>query len=309
MRPARRTAARLTRVLRRATAGRRSARSAAGVRAVYADVLDGDHLWLAVTGVPEGTTVALEVQGAGGAVVPLEPELVEPLAGGGTSLRADLLELPLPRLAPGQDLTAAVVAVAPDGSRVPVRTEPLPDRGPTRPPASSRGRWAHAVERRRDGALLLRRTALAPWAEVASLAATDDELVAVVADPPPSADAGPMPSGGLRFVLVDADGTVVAHLDASPSEPGGPSEAARRQARVPAAVRLEPGALLRLELELPGSGTRLPVRRAADGLRTPDAAVLLPGIEDDQHERPLLRWRWTDAGDLAVVRPRQDAAP
>lgn len=266
--------------------------------AIYARVLDGDHLWLAVINVPDGTSFALAT--VDGARVPLAPEVLERLtAPSGASLRASLLELPLAGI--GTAFRARVVAVLPGGNIAPVRTGPLPSTAPTRTPPSSCGWWQHEVERADDGVLVLSSTQHAPWAELVAAMSNDYALTATVKVP---AEVGAVTAAELAL----RDGSVIATIKRGPRlELVGATADGDRQVVV---VRLEkddvavaPGVPARLWLRTAAVVTPTVVRRARHGLSTPDFATVLPGLHDQDLTKPVLRWRFLPDGALGAVRP------
>lgn len=287
-----------TRKLRRRLSGRER-----GPTAVYARVLDGDHLWLAVEGVAADTGFALEV--AGGPPVPLAPEETGVLGGGraGIELRADLLELPLPPVAPGEAWSGRLLAVT--GLRsAPVALPAPAEEDATTTPRSSRGWWQHAVRRGPDGELVLERAGHPPWAEVLAVEADDERLRAVLSPPPGRGEA----RDGLAPALVDGEWRELCRLEAR----AGGDAAGRLEVRVPPDVPVPAGTGARLVLvagdDPAGSAAAVLVRRRRHELTMPDASVSLPGIVDAAAEKPLLRWRWFPDGTLAVQRPRAASA-
>lgn len=269
--------------------------------AVYARVLDGDHLWLAVEGVTAEDELALDVPGG---PVPLVPESVRALDGprAGVALCADLLGLPLPPAGAGDEWTARLLATAPGAGPgvggVPVALPEAPDEDATTTPRSSAGWWQHAVLQGPDGELLLRRTGHAPWAEVLGLDADDDRLWAtlLLPDEPAPAGAGPVPVAALQ----DASGTELCRLP----DTGPGTGAGRLVLAVPPDVPVPVGTGARVVLRDTPDSVPVLVRRRRHELVYPDASVALPGIVEADDVKPLLRWRWFPDGTLAVQRPR-----
>lgn len=263
-------------------------------RALFARVLDGDALWLAVAGVDPRARLGL--RRVDGHVVEPEEEAREELPDG-LAVRLVLDHPDLPRPAPGERERTSVVALPPAGrgdEPVVVRTAPLPPAAPARAPRCAHADRQHDVRRGDDGALLLTVAGLAPAGRVVSLAAVEDErgdgllearvAPAVPGGPPraelvPPDDPGPVPLSAEP----GADGTVVVRL--RPDDVPGPA-----------------GSLWALHVD------GAPVLRPRHALASPDAAVVLPGLAaDDDAPEPLVRWRWRPDGALGVTRPPRSA--
>lgn len=181
---------------------RRRAEEASPVELVFAGVLDGRRLWLAVDEQPG----RLALRSASGDVLDL-PASDADAQPGRLAVRLDLAALPA--AAASYD----VVLVGPDGT-VPLTTGPL---AAGRVVATDGVR--HLLERADDGALRLRTEVLAPSATLVSVAVAPDELVLEVTTP-----AGPvtLTGGDLAVgpVLVGPDRLPVRRRDDDLPDPG-----------------------------------------------------------------------------------------
>jgi hypothetical protein len=121
----------------------------AGPTAVYARVLDGDSLWLAVTGTDERAALRHEETGQ-----VVEPDNDAPADPAAASYRWHLPSA-LPDLAEGQDHDVFQLVTLPSGATL--RADPLPAVAPMRTPPTRDGRWQLDVRRRESGALVVRR--------------------------------------------------------------------------------------------------------------------------------------------------------
>lgn len=270
-------------------------RGTAGPEAVYAAVLDGDRLWLAVSGVAEDARFLLETDDD---EVPLVAEVTEPLRDGadaavlGTSIRAELLDLPLPAVGPGEVARYRVLARDAAGAR-PLRLPAPRVEDVTTTPRASRGWVLQTVDRDEAGLLVLQRRGYRPWAEVLDLSVGNATLYAHLRMPADiRADA----------VLHDERGQVLAsdELRLRDSPTTGPTAALTIHTND---LPLAEGESARLVLDERTGAQPIEVRRRHHQLTAPDAAVSLPGVTDGLAERPRLRWRWFPDGGLGVHRP------
>lgn len=262
--------------------------------ATYARVLDGDHLWLALTGVD--TSAALALRLADGTTLALAPEVAEPLPGGGASLRCALPEALLPHGArPGDTGRAALLVVASGDGAQPVADATAPgdaDGGPTRTPPSRRGDRQHAVARDADGTLLLTTTRLAPRAEAVGFGGPVPDADALVVDVALPPDCPPVVGAALAPLPGGAPVPATWQPDAST---GG-----RVRVGLAAAVPAPGARLLLRTAHDAGAEPRadLAVHRAHDGLRDPSTAVALPHpLVDDGG---AVRWDFDTEGALVV---------
>ncbi len=255
--------------------------------AVYVGILDGETLWLALE--PTPGTIAVRDTGAG-QVVPLVSDLPEgdPRY---RDVRASLLELP----GDGEAEFEVVVVPAVDAAPKPVWTAPLRGSGATRTPTTRDGRHQWEAERSEDGTLRLHRRPLPPAAVLRSVAVVDDGIELVC---------GEVAETATDLLMLTKEGEVTATFPL------------RREGDTVAAVLTAAGLpdtdrpAVRLAI-----GTRdahVPIRRRADDLAGPAAAVLLPVLYGDD-EQPVFRLRAERPGVLAgrLVLPETttDAGP
>ena len=261
-------------------AGREPPAPPEGPRSVYARVLDGDSLWLAVTGTRERIGLRRE-----GTAEILFPASDAPPDDAVTSLRWHL-----PTVLPGAD--GAAFEVVTEGGE-PVRSEPLPDEAPMRTPPSRDGRWQFAVRRRAGGALVVRRDPDDPAAEVVDVRLEEDGVAFTLTDPG---------LGDARLHLVTATGTPVAELPVARS--GDLLTATVRAASVP------PESGVSWYLALAGSSSTLPVRRRRNDNAMPGRSAALPLLWTGEGEtRSMVRFQYQLEGRIRVSRPTEPSAP
>lgn len=248
-----------------------SAHSSAGVsgaEVVYARILDGEHLWLAVRTPAEAVELwAADGDADGDAIrvgVPTVPD-------------GDLVtaRVPLAQLPSEADLLLVV-----DGRPAVYAGEQ--DQGPLTAPPSRDGRWQYAVEVADDATVRVRRTSRAPEATLVHAVVDGDELVLTL----------DVPGDLERSLLLGTDD----HQNGPrPIRPDGTVRLS------PDALEDRPGSLVTLAV---GTAERhVDVRRSRNALRFPGAAVLLPGLTTPGVEEPSPSLRWLRDGRLALARP------
>ncbi|MGI8646230.1 MAG: hypothetical protein ACR2JD_07920 [Nocardioides sp.] len=249
-----------------------------GARAVYAQVLDGDSLWLAVAGTTE--RIGLRREGTS--------EVLEPADDAPPDHTVTSLRWHLPIALPGDDgATFEVVTL----TGTPVRGDALPDQAPMRTPPSRDGRWQFEVRRREGGAVVVRREVRQRTAEVADTVLTDDGVLVTFSDP------------GLtdpRLLLVDAAGETVAETPVTRSD--DLLGANLRADDVPRATDVHWFLAV-----ADGSGSVPLVRPRNDNLM-PGRSTVLPLLWSDAGEsRTLVRLQYQREGRIRVNRPPVDA--
>lgn len=239
--------------------------------AAYASV-DGRTLWLAVPAGPG----SLGLRDEAGEIMPLRSAVADEQPGY-LSARVDLDEL----LAPATDTAAYdAVLVTSGGSAKAVWSHPLPDADDVRPRVSDDGTHLWELARRDDGTLQVVRVPqpAAVWLRSIDL---DGETVTVTTDPVDSADP--------ELRLADLEGNVTVTRPMTTGDDG----------------------LLRATLSLadlpPGDKVwprvhvgDLPVRRRDNDLVEAQQATLLPMLFGADPENPVLRFRFSPNGMLAV---------
>ena len=176
--------------------------------AVYARILDGDSLWLAVTGTDE--RAGLRHEATGEVVEPENDAPADPVA---ASYRWHLPSA-LPPLADDTDHDVFLVVTLPSGA--PVRAEALPDAEPMRTPPTRDGRWQLDVRRREGGAVVVRRERRGPVAEVVAVDQDDDGVTLTVTAPGGTAD----PASAWSLLVVDGDDQRVGEVPMTADERG-----------------------------------------------------------------------------------------
>lgn len=158
------------RAVARAARDRHRRRTGKGPRAAYANILDGERLWLALD------------EGAGEPALrnPTTGEIVRPvsdLPSGDSDLEPGYRSVrwPLAEVLPVEDgATLEVVALHPSGGAPElVRIVELSHSHAARHPASADGEWKFVLERARLGALLVHRVQAQPVAELLGAAFVD----------------------------------------------------------------------------------------------------------------------------------------
>lgn len=264
---------------RRARVVARSARDRAHravrppVPSVYANILDGATLWLAL----DATEGTLELRHHGsGKVHELASDLTE-LEDGRLSFRADLHSVVADQCA-----TYDVELAPPGGGRPrPVDTPKLPTL-PTIPPPVGDGRTQINLVRGSGGRLQVRVSRIPESAELRSLS--------------------PVP-GGVEVILTEVPEGAGLLLRSDEGEV---------RARYPLTVADGVGRAVVTVDRLPTSGPVyskwvvgddehfLMIRRRANGLRDPNEGVLLPELFWETSDVPIARFRWSPAGLLAM---------
>jgi len=265
-------------------------------RVAFAGVLDGLHLWLAIDATPG--SLALREHG-GSRVWPLTSDLTEddPRY---RSVRADLADPAGAAGAAGSgdpgdtgERRYDVVVTAPGGKVHRVWTPPLPAPGPMRTPTTGTGqhpvRWDLA--RTPDGTLQVTRTPAPPGVILRAIGTDPDGTVTLDLDDAPA---------GADLRLTDEEsGEVLVTLPIPPASPDGRSRVAVAPDDIPGTVGLSATI----------SVGDLPVRRRANDLSQPDAAVLLPQHQSDDDSAgsaERVAERRHAAGTTVVFRWRAD---
>ena len=245
-----------------------------GPQAVYARVLDGDSLWLALTDIAEPVGVRREGT----------TEVVVPASDAPPDEEVISLRWHLPSALPGDDAAVFEVVTA---SGAPVRSRPLPDQAPMRTPPSRDGRWQFAVRRREGGALVLRRDARDRAAEVIDVVLVDDGVVLTLSDPG---------LGAARLRLVTAAGDVVGEMPASRTDDG--LVAVVRAGDVP----LDQG--VHWFLALGNDHESVPVLRHRNDNAMPGRSTVLPLLWTGEGEsRSMVRLQYQLEARVRVNRP------
>lgn len=251
-----------------------------GPVAVYARILDGDSLWLAVTGTAE--TVALRHEQTGRLVEPANDAPSDPAA---ASYRWHL-PTALPDLAEDADHDTHLVVTT--GSGTPVRAEAVTDADPMRTPPTRDGRWQLDVRRRRDGALAVRRDRRGPAAELVAVDPTDGGVQLTVSDPGTAPD---------RLLVVDDADAVVGEVPLSTGEAG--LTALLTASDVPGDVGPH------WFLAVAGAdGPHVAVVRPRNDSARPGHATVLPFLwsEDAQGQRSMVRLQYQHESRVRVNR-------
>jgi len=241
-------------------------------------VLDGDSLWLAVTGTRERIGVRLE-----GTRQILEPDNDAPADPTYTSLRWHL-----PSCLPGEEAATFEVVTLPAGE--PVRVSSLPDPAPMRTPTSRDGRWHFDVRRREGGALVVRREPRERAPEVSAVRLEDDAVVLTLNVP--ALGEG---HGAPQLLLKDG-ASIVSRLPVT--RQGDLLTAHVRADDVPP----DEGGHWLLAL---GSDTRsVPVIRSRNDNTAPGRSTMLPLLLGEEVEnQSRVRFHYQAGGRLRVQRP------
>lgn len=251
-----------------------------GPRAIYARVLDGDSLWLAVT----GTTQPIGVRREGDRAV-LQPGNDAPPDDEFASLRWHL-----PSALPGDDAAVFEIVTA-DGT--PVRSGPLADQAPMRTPSSRDGRWQFGVRRRDGGALVVRRDPRELSAELLRVRLTGDDAVTFTLTDPGM--------GAVRLFLVDDEGTVAGQLPVT-----------REDTWLTGTVRTDdiPAVPAGQWLLALGNDTRsVPVLRQRNDNALPGRSTVLPLLwTGEGDDRTRVRFHYQPGGRVRVNRPTGEGA-
>ena len=239
--------------------------------AAYVGILDGHTLWLAVQATP-GTLALRDAAGQGHPLVSDLPE-DDPAYRPARAALATILDG-----TPGEGGGFDVVVV-PTNGRPPqqVWVPPFPSR-PTRVPPGPDGHWQLTVLRTQAGMLRIRRRRPAPGAEVVALDVDADGIRVTV---------GPTDATSVDLVEPGDEGGVVASFTLT--------REGDRAAAVLTAAGLPASATAPLRLQVGG----VPLRRRANDLVNPHAAVLLPVLVEEETGRDLLQMRWSP--DAALV--------
>jgi hypothetical protein len=253
---------------------RRRDSDADGPAAIFARVIDGDSLWLAVEGHAPGSRAAL-VHGRESVALTDDSGASESDV---LSVRADLTRLDW---AAETDYQIQVGSAA-DGW-APVTSAELPDLDPVRTPLSRDGAWRHVLERQDDGTLTLSRHAVPPPVPLTDLAVDGDAIVCTVDVSAASVNDVVCTHGDSEIRLPLTDGTFAVTTGDLP--PG-------------------PGVSFRVSAET--SSGRRPVARRHHDLAKPGRALVLPELVGPDDE-PALRVRFDQDGRLMIRRPEGDS--
>jgi hypothetical protein len=256
---------------------------------IYARILDGETLWLAVTGaVSETSRLALRYQATGDLIrIPTE-----------SILTGDNMVLTTRFVLTGEDsqLPASGGVVFTVVVTAPHLDEPLntwsrvaPGEGPTRAPRSRDGRWQFKVLVV-DDELRIIRESRPEWATAFGFWRTDSAVGFRLS----------APEAVEPVLLILAADLSVLHeqtLDADDGE----FTALLGGDVIPDA----PGTMCPLAIGTPA--VHVPVMRRRNDLRNPNFAVSLPAIPRlDSSGPPLFRLRWLPTGQLALARPLEE---
>lgn len=234
--------------------------------AAYAGILDGQTLWLAV----EATAGTLALRDPAGEVHPLRSDLAEDDPAY-RSVRADLLDLP------GEDEAAYDVVLVPAGGGAPRPVWIAPfAKNPTRVPPSRDGRWQLGLGRTDEGMLRVRRSPTAPGLDVLDLRVVEEGIRVTFA------------AGEATELRIVAGDTVLAAYPVTRDDD--------RQVAVITESGLPEGTR-QVGRVLAGD---LPLRRRANDLANPNAAVLLPVLLREDEDLARLRLRWSPEGRLVA---------
>lgn len=248
------------------------------LRVDYARMLDGDRLWLAVTG-PAGGLGLREV--ANGAMhVPADEE----------GRRTDDLTWVRWHLGGGVlpaegDLELELVAAGRNGAApAPVRVPPFADT-PTTTPPSADGRWQFGLRRRPDGGLLVSRSAVPERSVLLSATTVTGGVELTCSD-----------TGRVADLLLLREGRVEARLPMIRTPRG-------TLMRVLADSDVPPGAGRSFDVAIGSATSYVDVVRRRNGLTEPSVAILMPKIfADDDGAELVVTW-FSSTGGLHVVRP------
>ena len=249
--------------------------------AVYARILDGRRLWLAVsaTGLTAGD---IRLLADGSDVTPPDDAPSDPAY---LSLRWDLDALPAAR-GPEDETTYDVVAAG-----RPLRVGDLPAVAPMRTPPDSTGRWQYAVHA--GEVLTLSRTPHPVAAEIEAIEADGAEVVLRMSDP------GTRERPEVRLRSTDG------HAATWPVTREGESWVARvRESVVPHDLGLV------WTLDLVDDERSWPVTRARNACAAPGRALALPilwGRGSGAAKRSEVRFAYRPDGRLRVQRPAPTA--
>ncbi len=259
-----------------------------GPRAVYARILDGDSLWLAV----EEATGPLAIRDrATGRVTPLGSDL--PDHPGLTSVRTNLAAQA------GTGETGAVfdvVTLSRRGAKpVWIATPAIDD--PITTPPSRDDRWQFTIRRSDDGFLRVRRDSLAPAAYVSSTASTAAGTGLTI-----QLRLSRAPSHPPRLALVDTENRShpLTTVELHDIDDGAESRLWSGELTI-AAVPSEPGVATLLAVVV---GDEVwPVLRDHNDLRSPGRSVVLPGLTDPEGDTELVRVQYQHEARIRIWRP------
>ena len=265
--------------------------SASGPTAVYARILDGESLWLAVTGSHEPT--ALRHEPTGQVIEPPNDAPADPTAA------AYRWHLPpaLPPLVDDADHDVFLVVTAASGT--PVRAGRLPDPDPMRTPPTRDGRWQLDVRVRADGSVTVRRERRPRVAEIVAAEPDGEGGVAIVVADPAAAD-------GARLALVDEADRVVGQVPLVASDRG--LTATLTVADVP--EEIGPHWFLAVADVSGADDGLVPVVRPANDSARPGHSTVLPFLwaEDAAGARSMVRLQFQQEGRVRVNRFGDDGS-
>lgn len=254
-----------------------------GPQAIYARILDGRSLWLAVHGALDG--VALRLEGASDLIHPTNDA---PPVAGIHSIRWRLNEA-LPPHAGGPEVYELVVL---PGS-IPLHADPLTPPAPMRTPPAPDGRTQFDLRRRETGALVIRREAVPAHCPVVAVALTEAGASFTFehlgrTDP--------------RLLLVDGEGRTVSTVSVT-DEKGlsvgvvGPDDIPAEQGR-------------HWFLSVADVDLELPLRRARNDNTAPGRSTALPLMWTGQGPGlSLVRFEWQPEGRLRITRRPDGTGP
>jgi hypothetical protein len=255
--------------------------SASGPQAVYARVLDGERLWLALeAGVGEP---ALRRVDTGEIVQPVD-DLPPGQADHEPGFRS--VRWLLTTVVPEADGAEVEVVVLPEGGGAPQRLlgpGPHPET-PGRADTTPDGRWRFVLDVEPGLVLRVRRTAIAPAARLLSVS-TARGAVTIECERAGRDQAD--------LLLVDSDGRVATRLPTTPTERGVSRTISHADLPASGGYRVAVGA----------PDDFVPVWRWHTDLHLPDPTnVLLPMLTDESGDRVSARLRFAAGGALRLQR-------
>ncbi len=263
---------------------------ASGPVAVYARILDGDSMWLAVRGTSERVGLRHEATGE-----VLTPDNDAPPDPGAASYRWHLPSA-LPPLADDTDHDTFAVITLPSGA--PVRAEALPDPEPMRTPPTRDGRWQLDVRRREGGAVVVRRDRRGPVAEVVAVDQDDEGVTLTVTAPGGTATAW-------RLLVVDGDDRRVGEVPLATDDRGDVTTLAATLAATDVPADVGPHWFLAVA---DADGEQVPIVRPGNDSARPGHSTVLPFLwsEDADGVRSMVRLQYQHESRIRVNRLRAD---
>ncbi len=259
---------------------------------VYAEVLDGTTLWLAVEAAPGHLALLRAAPGPGDGGRPADPvvlhgDLVEDDPAYRT-VRADLL--PVTEEGAGYDLV-----LVPPGGRPPrpVWIAPDLDRGPVITPPSPGGESRFELTRTEDGTVRLTRRPVPPAHDLLTLSDAGAGIDLWIGDA--------LPAGASGSAVDPLSGLDAELLLLGPDGPLARFPLTRDDGRWHATITragLPDGVAARTQVGVGTPEGWLPVRRRRNDLAGAGDAVLLPMLYGDLDDRPRMKLQWRRGGLL-----------